>query len=363
MKIDEKKHYFHLMLDKLKQTVRRPVRIMEVCGTHTMAIGKAGIRGVLPPEVELISGPGCPVCVTADADIDAFMRLAKDERIVLATYGDMVRVPGSEGSLAELKARGADVRVVYSALEALQFARTEPDKEVVFLGVGFETTAPVAAQAITEAKRERLANFSVYNMHKTVPEALRALLDDETTSIDGFLLPGHVSVIIGEKPYAFAVEQYGVAGAIAGFEPPEVMAAILKLVKDVNAGKPTLTNLYPKAVRPEGNVHAQKLLADVFAPSDAEWRGIGVIPGSGLELREEYRQFDAAAKFNIERVSVKLHPGCRCGEVLKGVIKPRKCPLFGKKCTPDHPVGPCMVSSEGTCAAYYLYGGGEEHAG
>lgn len=353
-KLDEKK-YFNLLADKMCEIAIRPVKLMEVCGTHTMAIGKAGIRGVLPPEVELISGPGCPVCVTADGDIDAFMRLAEDERIILATYGDMVRVPGTKGSLAELKAQGADVRVVYSALEALAFARSETAREVVFLGVGFETTAPATAHAIRAAGQEGLSNFSVYNLHKTVPKPLRVLAADETTKIDGFILPGHVSVIIGEYPYYFLAEEFGAAGAIAGFEPPEVMAAILKLVKDINAGTPTISNLYRQVVRPEGNAVAQRLLDEIFVQADAEWRGLGTIPDSGFAIRQEYGAFDAAKKFNIERRSVKLHPGCRCGDILKGIIKPHQCPLFSKRCTPGNPVGPCMVSSEGTCAAYYLY--------
>lgn len=357
------KKYFHRMVEKLRQVVARPVKLMEVCGTHTMAIGKAGIRGVLPQEVELLSGPGCPVCVTADSDIDAFMRLAKNERVILATYGDMIRVPGTEGSLAGLKAQGADVRVVYSALEALDFARVEKGREVVFLGVGFETTAPATAHAIKTAKEENLPNFSIYNLHKTVPEALRVLLDDETTKIDGFILPGHVSVIIGEAPYAFLAQEYGIAGAIAGFEPPEIMAAILKLVKDINVKTPVISNLYRKAVRAEGNVVAQQLLREIFAPADAEWRGLGVIPGSGLALSKDYERFDAVQKFGVEKIQVKLHPGCRCGEILKGIIKPRQCPLFAKRCTPENPVGPCMVSSEGTCAAYFLYQGGDEHVG
>ena len=349
------REYFRLLVDKLHQIASRPVRIMEVCGTHTMAIGRAGIRGVLPPEVELISGPGCPVCVTADTDIDAFMRLAKADRVILATYGDMVRIPGTEGSLAELKAQGADVRVVYSALEALEYARSEPSKETIFLGVGFETTAPATAHAVAVAEREGLMNFSVYNLHKTVPEALRALLEDEKTGIDGFILPGHVSVIIGEEPYAFIAKEYGAVGAIAGFEPPEVMMAILKLVIDIHAGSPVISNLYRKVVRPEGNVVAKQLLEKVFVPADAEWRGLGSIPKSGLALREGYGDFDAAKKFNLKHRSVKVSPGCRCGEILKGIIRPHECPLFSRRCTPEHPVGPCMVSSEGTCAAYYLY--------
>jgi hydrogenase expression/formation protein HypD len=352
--------YFKKLNEKLWQIAKRPVKLMEVCGTHTMAIGKSGIRSVLPPQIELISGPGCPVCVTADSDIDVFMRLARNPNILLATYGDMIRVPGTEGSLAELKAQGADIRVVYSALEALEFARSVKGKEVVFLGVGFETTAPATAQAITIAAQEGLANFSVFNLHKTVPGALKVLLDDEAAQIDGFILPGHVSIIIGEKPYRFIAEEYGISGAIAGFEPPEIMAALVRLVKDINAGTPSISNMYRHAVRPEGNVVAQKLLADTFEPCDAEWRGIGVIPGSGLAFRNEFAAFDAVKKFNVEKQPVKLFPGCRCGDILKGTIKPIQCPLFDKRCTPDNPVGPCMVSSEGTCAAYYLYQGSDD---
>ncbi|MBE0448171.1 MAG: hydrogenase formation protein HypD [Actinobacteria bacterium] len=351
------KEYFHLLTDKLHQIANRPLKIMEVCGTHTMAIGKAGIREILPLEVELVSGPGCPVCVTADADIDTFMRLAEDERVILATYGDMMRIPGTKGSLAELRAQGADVRVVYSALEVIAFARSEPDREIVFLGIGFETTAPATAHAVVVAEREDLTNFSIYNLHKTVPEALRALLEDDKTDIDGFILPGHVSVIIGEVPYAFIAKEYGAVGAIAGFEPPEIMAAILKLVKNINASTPAISNLYRKVVRPEGNMAAKRLLEEIFVPSDAEWRGLGIIPESGLALREGYERFDATRKFNLEHRSVKISPGCRCGEILKGIIRPHECPLFSGRCTPERPVGPCMVSSEGTCAAYYLYHG------
>lgn len=353
-KVDEKK-YFRLMAEKLHEVAVRPVKIMEVCGTHTMAIGKSGIRQAVPATVELISGPGCPVCVTADSDIDAFMSLARDGRVTLATCGDMVRVPGSGGSLAELKAEGADIRVVYSALEALAFARSEPENEVVFLGVGFETTAPATAHAVRQAAAEGLANFAVFNLHKTVPRALRALLSDDAAGIDGLLLPGHVSVIIGERPYAFIAAEHGVAGAIAGFEPPEIMAALIVLARDIIAGAPRVTNIYTKAVRPEGNAVAQKLLDEVFEPTDAEWRGLGVIEGSGLRLRTAYERFDAASKFGVAPREVVLHKGCRCGEILKGLIRPFECPLFGGRCTPERPVGPCMVSSEGTCAAYFLY--------
>lgn len=356
---DDKKYvhkkYFRLMVERLREISKRPIKLMEVCGTHTMAIGKSGIRTVLPAEIEFVSGPGCPVCVTADSDIDAFMELAGERRVTLVTYGDMMRVPGSAGSLAELKAEGADIRVAYSSLEALAFARGEPQKEIVFLGVGFETTAPATAHAVKSAVAEGLPNFSVYNLHKTVPLAIRALLAGDGVQIDGLILPGHVSVIIGETPYAFIAAEFGVSGAIAGFEPPEIMAAIVRLAGDINAGKPRISNIYTKAVEPEGNLVAQGMLDEVFAPGDAEWRGLGVIPGSGLEFREGFASFDAAKRFSIERREVRLDRGCSCGEILKGMIKPSDCPLFGSRCTPERPVGPCMVSSEGTCAAYYLY--------
>ncbi len=355
MSRDDDKKYFRLMVERLREVSKRPIKLMEVCGTHTMAIGKSGIRTVLPAEIELVSGPGCPVCVTADSDIDAFMGLAVEKSVTLVTYGDMMRVPGSAGSLAELKAGGADIRVAYSALEALAFARSEPENKIVFLGVGFETTAPATAHAVKSAAAEGLQNFSVYNLHKTVPLAIRALLAGDGAQIDGLILPGHVSVIIGEAPYAFIADEFGVSGAIAGFEPPEIMAAILRLAGDINAGAPRISNIYPKAVKPEGNRVAQEILDEVFAPGDAEWRGLGIIPGSGLELRDAYTDFDAAKKFAVERREVRLHRGCSCGEILKGMIKPSDCPLFGSRCTPERPVGPCMVSSEGTCAAYFLY--------
>lgn len=342
-------------IEMLNRIADSPVKLMEVCGTHTMAIGKAGIRGILPQNVDLVSGPGCPVCVTADTDIDAFMELAQGEDIVLTTYGDMMRVPGSNGSLSDIKARGADIRVVYSVAEALAIVNTEKSKQVVFLGVGFETTAPATAHAVKVAMNENIENFSVFNLHKTVPEALEVLLDDDTSSIDGFVLPGHVSVILGERPYAFIPEKYGIPGVITGFEPPEIMMAIVKLVQDIKAGTPQISNLYRQVVRPEGNTVAQTLIKEVFEPYDAEWRGLGIILKSGLKLRNKYKQFDAGQRFNIERREIKLRKGCSCGSVLKGVKKPEQCKLFATSCTPENPIGPCMVSSEGTCAAYYLY--------
>ncbi len=358
----DKRKYFHLFRDKLQRIALRPVRLMEVCGTHTMAIGRSGLRQVLPPQVSLVSGPGCPVCVTADGDIDSFLGLAEKKRVIIATYGDMMRVPGKEGSLVELKGDGADVRVVYSPLEALELARANHQREIVFLGIGFETSAPATALAIIRAKSEGLGNFSVFNLHKTVPRALETLLADSDLAVNAFILPGHVSAIIGEAPYQAIAAKFGVGGAITGFDPPDILAAITRLVEDINSGRCNVTNLYGQVVRPEGNLKAQHILAETFEPCDAYWRGLGLIPGSGLKLRMVYADFDAVLKFDVSPAPARINPSCRCGDILKGIIRPLECPLFGRACTPEHPVGPCMVSSEGTCAAYYLYEGGKNHA-
>lgn len=355
MVASKEREYFSRLAEQLRRTVRRPVKIMEVCGTHTMAIAAAGIRQILPPEVELVSGPGCPVCVTADVDIDAFLRLAVREDVTVATYGDMLRVPGTEGSLADMRARGGQVQVVYSATEALQLARENPGREVVFLAVGFETTAPATAHALTVAQAEKISNFSIFNLHKTVPPALRALLADEETAVDGFILPGHVSAIIGEEPYRFVAEEFGRPGVIAGFEPVEIMAALVQLVTLLNRGEARIINLYRHVVRPEGNRTALALLERVFQPDSAIWRGLGEIPDSGLKLRDELSLYDAELKFGVTRKPVAKRTACRCGDILKGLIKPSACPLFARGCTPERPQGPCMVSAEGTCAAYYHY--------
>ena len=352
-------YYFHLLSQKLNRVSKIPVKLMEVCGTHTMAIGKAGIRQVLPPAIELVSGPGCPVCVTADGEIDAFLDLACLPGVIMTTYGDMIRVPGSKGSLRDIKAQGADIRVVYSPMEALELARRERNREIVFLGVGFETTAPASAHALLTARRENIENFSIFNLHKTVPRALEALLDDTSMLIDGFILPGHVSAIIGEKVYSVIADRYGVSGVIAGFTAPEIMAAVLKLVLLKQRGEPAVTNQYSHIVSYRGNTPAQNMLRETFKPCDAQWRGLGNIPGSGLKLNSDYLNYDAAVKFGISIKETKGRRGCRCGNILKGLAKPPACPLFGTTCLPESPVGPCMVSSEGACAAYYLYEGGE----
>ncbi|MDI6712118.1 MAG: hydrogenase formation protein HypD [Anaerosomatales bacterium] len=343
------------LVRRIHAAATRPMKLMEVCGTHTMAIAKNGIRGLMPEAVTLLSGPGCPVCVTGNADIDLAIEIARQPGVVLATFGDMMKVPGSYSSLAREKADGRDVRVVYSSLDALEIAERETDKQVVFLGVGFETTAPTIAITVQEAERRGIANFSVLSLHKTVPIALEALVNDPSVEIDGFILPGHVSVVIGTEPYRFLAERYGVPGVITGFEPLDVLQGILMLAEQLRDGRVAIEVAYTRAVAPEGNPHAVAAIDDVFEPCDAEWRGLGVIPGTGLAIRERYAAFDASRRFAVQPPEPREHRGCQCGDVLRGAVLPYECRLFGTACTPEHPVGPCMVSSEGSCAAYYRY--------
>ncbi len=330
---------------------------MEVCGTHTMAIARYGIRQLLPEGIRLVSGPGCPVCVTPNGYLDRAIALARLPEITVATFGDMLRVPGSESSLEREKAQGHDVRVVYSPRDAVAIALNEPDRQVVFLGVGFETTAPTVAAAILEAQRTGVRNFCVLCAHKTMPQAMRALVANGRVGLDGFICPGHVSAIIGAEPYRFLAAEFGKACVITGFEPVDILQGLLMLVRQVRSGKPAVEIQYSRVVRPEGNPKAQAILAEVFEPCDAEWRGLGWIPGSGLRIRDEYVDFDAARRFPLEIPPPKEPQGCRCGEVLQGLVEPDECPLFGGGCTPERPVGACMVSSEGRCAAYYRYQG------
>ncbi len=331
---------------------------MEVCGTHTMAISRAGLRPLLAPSVDLISGPGCPVCVTSDADIDRAIAVARMPGVVLATFGDMMKVPGTEGSLADASARGARVKVVYSPLDALDMAREDRRTDVVFLGVGFETTAPTVAATLLKAREEKLLNFFVLSFHKVVPPALRALVALEDFSVDGFMLPGHVSAVIGSEAYAFLADEFAVPCVVTGFEAADILQAIYRLMKMKEEG-PAVEIEYSRAVHPGGNRKAMAVMEEVFEPADAEWRGLFVIPGSGLALREEFRDFDAGS-WGVELPEPARDRGCRCGEILCGRIKPPECPFFAGACTPEKPVGPCMVSSEGTCAAYYLYSQEEE---
>jgi len=343
------------LIDAINATDTGPVKIMEVCGTHTVSIAKNGLRAVMPERVKLLSGPGCPVCVTANHDIDTAIELSHRPEVIVTTFGDMMKVPGSYSSLAREKGDGRDVRIVYSPLDALALAAKEPDREVVFVAVGFETTAPLIAAAILRAKEQGLTNFSVFCAHKTVPIALEALVNDPEVQIDAFILPGHVSTIIGSHPYEFIAEKYGVPGVITGFEPVDVLQGVYMILKQLEEGRSEIEIAYHRGVMPEGNVTARELVERVFEPIDADWRGIGVIPGTGLGIREEYGAFDAVKKLPVTPPEPKEIKGCQCGEVLRGITLPFECRLFAKGCTPEHPIGPCMVSSEGSCAAYYRF--------
>ncbi|WP_407641816.1 hydrogenase formation protein HypD [Caldanaerobius fijiensis] len=329
-----------------------PIVFMEVCGTHTMAIARAGIRQMLPDNIRMISGPGCPVCVTSSQDIDLAIAFSTLPNVILTTFGDMIRVPGSYTRLSEMRAKGCDIRVVYSVYDALEIARENPSKEVVFEAVGFETTAPSIADAIVRAKKEKIMNFSVLSLHKTVPMSLRALLDMGDIKIDGFLLPGHVSAIIGVKPYRFLPIDYGIGGVISGFQPEDILFSIAALLKQIKEG-PQIQNQYSRVVKEEGNVEALRAIDEVFEPCDSYWRGIGIIKNSGLKIRDKYADFDAGMRFPVKVFDSKEPAGCRCGDVLRGIIEPQECPLFARACTPDNPIGPCMVSSEGSCGIWY----------
>lgn len=338
----------------------RPIRLMEVCGTHTVAISRSGLRSLLRGAVEMVSGPGCPVCVTADAEIDRMLAYCDVPGAIVATYGDLMRVPGSHSSLAERRAEGADVRVVYSALDAVELARANPGRPVIFLGVGFETTAPAAALALQAAREQGVANFYLHSAHKLTPPAVHALLA-EGSRLDGFICPGHVSTVLGEQGFAFLPREYGLPAAISGFEPLDILLAVDYLVDAALGQRPVeLFNGYRRWVRPEGNQRALAVLAETFEPCAAPWRGLGTIPASGLALRPEYARFDADVAFPAPPLPPPRRRACRCGDVLRGVIRPPECPLFGRGCDPQRPLGPCMVSSEGACAAYYRYGDGEE---
>lgn len=341
------------VLRRIGELCNGKVTLMEVCGTHTMALFKFGIRPLLPSQLNVIAGPGCPVCVTPQSAIDKAIRLS-DEAIVV-TYGDMYKVPGSYSSLEKEKTKGKDIRIVYSPLDALAIAQKSPDNEVVFLGIGFETTAPVSASIIITAREKGIENFSLLSVHRLIPPAMEALSSGEL-NIDGYLCPGHVSTIIGERPYSAIAQRFNIPCVIAGFEALDILEGIYLLLKQIHEGKSYVENGYRRVVRPEGNKLAQKVINRVFKTQDSEWRGLGKIGKSGLVLKEEFSDFDADKRFDIEIEDSKPHPGCICGEILKGLKIPSECKNFGSNCTPDEPLGPCMVSSEGTCAAYYKYG-------
>jgi len=345
------------IVHKLRQLAKGPATIMEVCGTHTMAAARFGLKTLLPPEVSLVSGPGCPVCVTAQEDLDGYLALGKEPGIILSSFGDMLRVPGTATSLEKERAAGAAVRVVYSPLDAVDLARQETGKQVVFFGVGFETTMPATAMAIQLAAAEKLPNFSVFCVHKTMPMALRALLSGGEVKVSGLLCPGHVTTIIGASAYDFIPREFGIPCAVTGFEPLDLLLGIESILQQMSQGQARVDNVYTRAVQVQANPRAQALLTAVFVPADAKWRGLGVIPGSGVTIREQYRDFDARSRFAAVLAQVPPPPpsACRCGEVLRGVMRPKECPLFDQACSPSHPLGPCMVSSEGACAAVFRY--------
>jgi hydrogenase expression/formation protein HypD len=343
------------LIETIHQASSRQVNLMEVCGTHTMSIFRHGIRDVLPKTIRLLSGPGCPVCVTAQPEIDAFIAYARVEDTIITTFGDLLRVPGTTSSLQKEKAAGRDIRIVYSAFDALKIAQANPQKKVVFLGVGFETTAPTIAASILSARDMHVPNFMVACAHKTVPAALDALMANDHVRIHGFLLPGHVSVILGLHAYRPFFDKFTIPSVVAGFEPTDILEAVRRLVIQIEQGAPRLDNAYQRAVGEEGNPKARMVMEEVFEPVDAVFRGIGPIPGSGLRIRSSFADHDAAIQIPVTVPESKEPAGCACGDILTGAKTPPECRLFRKACTPENPIGPCMVSSEGTCAAYYRF--------
>ena len=333
----------------------KPIKVMEFCGGHTHAILRYGIRQLVPETVDMRSGPGCPVCVTATTDVDEAIAVAHLPDVIMTTFGDMMRVPGSYSSLQQAKAEGADVRVVYSTADAVEIARANPQKSIIFIGIGFETTAPTMAVSILKARREMIRNFYVLSLYKLTPPVMKVLLDSGEVKLDGIVCPGHVSVIIGSHPYEFIPRDYGVACVISGFEPLDILLCIDKLVEQIEEGVPKVEIAYQRGVKPEGNGEARQLMDDVFEIGEANWRGIGIVPQSGLEVRGRYEQFDAHKAFSVSLKPPREPKGCRCGDVIRGTTIPLECELFGEVCTPESPVGPCMVSGEGACAAYYQY--------
>ena len=341
-------------VQEVERLAVRPLRLMEVCGTHTVAIFRHGLRQLLPEAVELVSGPGCPVCVTPTSYMDLALAYAEQPEALIATFGDMLRVPGSFSSLEEAKSRGADIHTVYSPLESLELAERFPEKRVIFLGVGFETTAPLTAACVREAARRQLSNWLLLPAHKVVPPALSSLLQDPESRVDGLLLPGHVAVVTGTSVFA----NLPVPAVVAGFEALDILEAIVRLVRQAAQREVRLENAYRRVVRPEGNLVALSMVKEVYEPADSAWRGMGVLAKSGLRVRQEFSRWDAAQAWPLSTPESKEIPGCCCGEVLKGRRQPPQCPLFGRTCTPLQPVGACMVSVEGVCAAWYKYGAG-----
>ncbi len=344
------------LVEELANSVTKPLRIMEICGSHTMAIFRNGIRSILPEGMELISGPGCPVCVTSASHMDAFISIADKPGIRVAIFGDLFKVPGSHGSLANASSRGAKIDIVYSPMDGLEIAKNNPGDLVVFLGVGFETTTPGIAATLLAAKNQNIKNFMLFSTQKTMLAPMSALLGDPNLKIDGLLCPGHVSSIIGAGAWEPLVSDFGLACVVGGFETADLLKSLILLARQVGENNRKVENIYPRAVSWEANLRAKKMVEEIFEPVDMVWRGLGIIPDSGLKIRSKYAEFDAEVRLNIDQIETAEPEGCICGEILKGINNPQKCPLFGTRCTPGDPIGPCMVSSEGTCAAYYKYG-------
>ena len=344
------------LIARISRESRKPVQFMEFCGGHTVAIFKNGIRQILPPHIKMLSGPGCPVCVTANSDIDRAIAFSALPGVIITTFGDMLKVPGSRSSLQKARADGADIRTVYSTLDALTIAEENPTKSIVFLGIGFETTAPGVAVSVLQAEVQQLKNYFVLSQHKICPPAIKAILDSGEVRIDGLICPGHVSAITGAKAWEFIARDYHIPCVVAGFEALDILQCVEMLVDQVEHGKSEVQIAYTRGVNFDGNKNALEVLNTVFETCLADWRGMGVVPASGLRLRDKYGKYDAERQFDV-KVPPAIEPkGCLCGDVLRGVKTPLDCALFRKVCTPESPVGPCMVSSEGSCSAYYLYG-------
>ncbi len=354
--IDEYRDKNHVLklAKEIERISTRPFSFMEVCGGHTMAIQRYGIPAIIPENITLLSGPGCPVCVSSRQFIDQAIAYARLEDVIITTYGDLIRVPGSTSTLDKEKAKGANIRIVYSVLDALTVAKTHPENKVIFLGIGFETTAPASAVAILNAEREQINNFFLYSAHKVMPPAMSALVD-EGVKIDGYIAPGHVSTITGSSIYEDIASRFKLGCVISGFEPVDLMQAIYMLVRQMENNDPKVEIQYKRAVKPEGNTKAQKILYEVFELKDDWWRGLGVLPESGLKPADKYARFDAEKNFEVKVEETREDKGCICGEILKGIKTPKDCKLFSKGCTPNEPVGACMVSHEGACHAYYRY--------
>jgi len=353
-KVDEARDASYI-LKEIASLSNEHLRFMEVCGTHTVSIFRSGIRSLLPKEIELISGPGCPVCVTPVGEIDRAVSLARLPDVTLVTFGDLMRVPGTFSSLNRERAMGRDIRVITSPLDPLEIAFKEPQKKVIFFAVGFETTAGAIAAAVKEVKKRGIKNVYILSSQRLIPPAIRALLSSDKVKIDGFILPGHVSVIIGKTPYTFIAHEFSLMGVITGFEAGDILEGIHMLMIQKAEERAEIENQYTRVVKDEGNRLAQEIMEEVFEPFNAQWRGLGVIPESGLKLKQELKEMDATYVFDIPYEEKADPPGCLCGEILQGIKKPPDCPLFNTRCTPEDPVGPCMVSSEGSCAAFHKY--------